>query len=236
MKKILLLTLIASSLFAFSTTNIQLLYGDFDDNSYVFDTKNGGKTTITLEHYSAFDYGDLYMFMDAYRADDMFKYQDSKSDFYGEFHPRVDLGKLLDLDLSFLFISKVYLAGEYNQGEEYKAYLYGLSADLDIPGFNVFGVATYKKNQSIGDNNYQLTIWYLSKKVFDKVYLDSFMDWTEFDFLTEQRVLIDIAQPAEGHNLAVGIEWHYYRQKSLDINYNTKITSNTLQAMLKYSW
>jgi nucleoside-specific outer membrane channel protein Tsx len=176
MKKLLLLTLIASSLFAFSTTNIQLLYGDFNDNSYVFDTKNGGKTTITLEHYSAFEYGDLYMFMDAYRADDMFKYQDSKSDFYAELAPRVDLGKIIGTDLSFLFVKKVYLAAQYNQGEEYKAYLCGFSADLEVPGFHLFGVSALKKNQNIGENNYQLTLWYLSKKIFDIFYVDAFID------------------------------------------------------------
>lgn len=236
MKKLFLLTIMLSNLLAFSTTNIQLLYGDFDDNSYVFDTKNGGKATVTLEHYSAFEYGDLFMFLDAYRADDMFKYQDSKSDFYGEIAPRVDIGKITGTDLSFLFVKKVYLAAQYNQGEEYKAYLYGLSADLNIPGFNVFGIAGYKKNQSIGDNNYQLTIWYKSKKLFDTIYLDAFIDWTELDFLTEQQILVDIAQPFEGHNLAAGFEWHYYTQKALDINFNTKINSNTLQVMLKYSW
>lgn len=236
MKQLLLLTLILSNLFAFSTTNIQLLYGNFDDNSYVFDTKNGGKTTITLEHYSAFEYGDLFMFMDASRADDSFKYHDSKSDFYGEVAPRVDLGKITGTDLSFLFVKKVYLAAQYNQGEAYKAYLYGLSADLEIPGFYVFGISAYKKNQSIGDNNYQLTINYLSKKLFDTVYIDAFIDWTEFDFLSQQKVLIDVAKPFEGHNLAVGVEWHYYTQKSLGINYNTRVKSNALQAMIKYSW
>lgn len=236
MKKLIIFALMLTNLMAFSTTNIQLLYGDFNDNSYLFDTKNGGKTTVTLEHYSAFDYGDLYMFIDAYRADDRFKYQDSKSDFYGEVAPRLDLGKVMNSDFSFLFVKKVYLTAQYNQGEEYKAYLYGLSADLDIPGFNVFGVSALKKNQSIGDNNYQLTLWYLSKKIFDRVYVDAFIDWTELDFLTEQKVLIDIAQPIQGHNLAVGVEWHYYRQKAMNINFNTKVTSNTLQAMLKYSW
>ena len=221
---------------AFSTTNIQLLYGDFDDNSYVFDTKNGGKTTVTLEHYTAIEYGDLFMFMDAYRADDRFLYHDSKSDFYGEIAPRIDLGKITNSDLNFLFVKKVYLALQYNQGEEYKAYLYGLSADLDIPGFHVFGVSAYKKNQSIGENNYQLTINYLSKKLADMFYVDAFIDWTELDFLTEQKVLVDVAQPFDGHNLAVGVEWHYYRQKAIEINFNTKVESNTIQAMLKYSW
>lgn len=236
MKMFLLLTILLSNLLAFSTSNVQLLYGDFDDNSYLFDTKNGAKTTLTLEHYSAFDYGDVFMFMDAYRADDRFKYQDSKSDFYGEFSPRIDLGHMTGLDFSFLFVKKIYLAAQYNLGEEYKAYLYGVGSTLDVPGFHVFDLNIYKKNQSIGENNHQLSINYLSKKIYDTIYLEAFIDWTELDFLTEQRVLVDIAQPSAGHNIAIGVEWHYYRQKAMNINFNTKVTSNTLQAMIKYSW
>ncbi|MDA7818201.1 hypothetical protein N9A28_08425 [Sulfurimonas sp.] len=236
MKKLLILIISLSNLLAFSTTNIQVLYGSFNDNSYVFDTRSGGKATITLEHYSSLEYGDVFMFLDAYRADDRFKYHDSKSDFYGEVSPRVDLGNILDVDLSFLFINKVYLAAQYNQGEAYKAYLYGIGTNLNIPGFKVFDLNIYKKNQSIGDNNYQLSINYVSEKLFDLFYLDAFIDWTEFDFLTEQKILVDVAQPYDGHNLAVGVEWHYYRQKSLPTNFNTKITSNAPQIMLKYSW
>ena len=176
------------------------------------------------------------MFMDAYRADDRFKYQDSKSDFYAEFSPRLDLSKITGTDLSFLFVKKIYLAFQYNLGEEYKAYLYGLGSSLDIPGFNVFDLNIYKKNQNIGENNYQFSINYTTKKIYNIFHINSFIDWTELDFLTEQQFLFDVAKPFKTHNLYIGGEWHYYRQKAININFNTKITSNVFQAMIKYSW
>ena len=41
--------LLATSLNAFSTTNIQYLYGDFEGQTFL-DTQNGAKHTITAEH------------------------------------------------------------------------------------------------------------------------------------------------------------------------------------------
>ena len=95
MNKLFLLIILNASLFAFSTTNIQVLYGTFDDNSYVFDTKNGGKTTITVEHFRTFAYGDVFMFFDYAIADDRFKYHDDKTNLYGEFSPRLSLSKII---------------------------------------------------------------------------------------------------------------------------------------------
>ena len=47
---VLFMSLSFSELSAFSTSNIQYLYGKFDDNS-LFDTVSSGKSTVTLEHY-----------------------------------------------------------------------------------------------------------------------------------------------------------------------------------------
>ena len=172
MKKSLLIILFVSNLSAFSTTNVQLLYGTFNDNSYVYDTKNGGKTTITLERYGSYEYFDMYMFADYAIADDKFKYHDHKTDLYGEFSPRANLGKLSSTDLSFSFVKELYLAFQYNAGSDYHAYLYGFGSDLNVLGFNVFGLNVYKKNQNIGKNTHQLSLNYDSKKIYEMFHLN----------------------------------------------------------------
>lgn len=236
MKRLLLVIFLASNIFAFSTTNIQLLYGDFNDNSYVYDTQNGGKTTATLEHYSSFEYFDLYMFTDYAIASDKYKYKDKKTDLYGEFSPRLNLSKISSTDLSFSFVQQLYLAFQYNASDEYNAFLYGLGSDFCIYGFNVFGLNVYRKNQNIGDYTYQLSLNYDSKKIYELFHLNGFIDWTEDDFTTQNQFLFDISKPSHIDNLEAGIEWHYYRQKPSKYNFNTSVDSNTVQIMMKYSW
>lgn len=229
-KLLLLFTLITTS-FAFSTSNIQYLYGSFDGNSYVFDTKNGGKHTVTIEHYTALEYGDVFAFIDACMADHEYKYHDDKYDFYGEISPRINLSTLTQSDLSLGVLKQLYIAGQYNAGENFNAVLYGLGSDLNIPGFNVFGLNLYVKDQNIGENTYQLSSAYTSKKLFSKLYLNGFVDWTEYDLLTQNQFLFAVTDSFD-----IGAEWHYYKQKPIDINFNSNVESNSLQAMLRYSW
>lgn len=236
MKKLLVLALMLSNLVAFSTTNVQFLYGNFNDNSYVYDTKKGGKSTVTLEHYTSIDYGDVFAFVDYAIADSRFKYHDDKTDFYGEIHPRLNLSKVTSTDLSFSFVKQVYLAYEYNVGEDYVANLMGFGTDLDIPGFQFFGLNVFRKFQNIGDDTYQLSPYYRTKVIGNIFHINGFTDWTEYDFLSQNQFLFDMNVPFNIKNLYVGFEWHYYNQKAVKANFNTKINSNTLQAMIKYSW
>lgn len=236
MRQLFLLTLFLSNLFAFSTTNIQFLYGTFDDNSYVYDTKNGGKSTITIEHYSSYEYGDIYGFIDHCIADNEFKYHSSKTDTYTEFSPRLNLSKISSHDLSFAFVKQLYLAYQYNANNTYNANLVGLGSDLEMYGFDVFGVNVYKKYQNIGKDTYQLSPFYKTKRVFEIFFIEGFTDWTEYDFLTQNQFLLDAKKILNLENFFIGAEWHYYKQKPLDINFNSKVESNTLQAMVKYSW
>lgn len=224
-KHILCVLLFCFPLFGFSTSNIQLLYGTFNGNSYVYDTKNGGKTTITLEHFSAFEYGDLYAFLDYAIADDKFKYHDDKTNTYGEFSPRLDLGALTSSDLSFLFVKKVFAAFQYNTDfNHYKAYLYGFGSSLDIYGFDFFNANLYRKDKEHGNSVYQLTLSYQTKTIFEHFYITGFTDWTEDDLLTQNQLLYSF-----NDSLSAGVEWHYYTKKS-------DVTSNAVQAMFKYKW
>jgi len=236
MKKLLLLTLLASNVFAFSTTNIQYLYGSFNDNSYIFDTRNGGKSTLTIEHFSSYNYGDIYGFIDHSIADDKFKFHNSKTDTYMEIAPRVNISKLTSTDLSFSFVKELYLAFQYNAGNDYNGYLFGIGSDLNLYGFDMFGINIYKKNQNISDNTYQLSPFYKSKTIYNIFHIYGFIDWTEDDFLMQNQFLFDISKYFKVKNLHIGAEWNYYKQNPHNSNFKTDVKSNTVQAMIKYAW
>ena len=234
MKRIFLLSFVLlSPLFAFSTTNIEYLYGNFDGISG-FDTK-GGKSTITVENFSSFAYGDFFGFIDITRANDRFKTVDKKSDIYFELSPRVSFSKVLAKELSFLFVKDVFLAGQYNRQvhkfDDYHAQLYGAGFDLNVKGFDVFGLNFYKKEQNFGGQTYQLSANYISEHIFGTPLLvDGFLDWTTGDFLSQNRLLYDFEYKMAGAKTYMGTEWHYYRVKDTDIK------SNVLQFMVMMKW
>lgn len=228
--------LYASALSAFSTSNIQYLYGKFDDNS-LFDTRNGGKSTVTLEHYRTFAYGDFFCFADYAVADDRFFYGDNKTDLYFELSPRISLSKTTQTDLSFGFVKELYLAFQYNRQiykyDDYKAYLYGVGSDLSIRGFDVFGLNLYKVNKMYFDNSYQVSLNYLSNHILDtSLVFEGFADWTKDEFLTQNQLLYDLDRVAwlGDAKAYVGTEWHYYRVQ------DSQTRSNTWQIMMKIKW
>ena len=230
MKIVFLVSILITSLFPFSSNNMQLLYGDFKDNSYLYDVEGSGKYTLTYEHFNTHSYGDFFLFVDYSQAKEKFKYQDKKSDLYSEIAPRFSFSKISNYDLKSRFISDIYLATEYNHGDNYHAYLYGIGFDLKIPLFDMLSLNMYKKNQSIGDNTYQLTAVY-------KTFIDSFefsgcFDLTEDDFTTQNQFLYDVGKYVhfKKNSLQAGIEWHHF-----DAKYNDE-KGDTLQFLIKISW
>ena len=219
--------------FAFSTTNIEYLYGSFDGNSG-FDTE-GGKSTITVENFSTFSYGDFFGFVDLARANDRFKNADKKSEVYFELSPRVSFSKVLGKELAFFFVKDIFLAGQYNRQihkfDDYHAQLYGAGFDLKVKGFDIFGLNFYKKEQNFGGHTYQLSANYISNHIFSTpLVIDGFLDWTTGDFLTQNRLLYDFNYKVFGAKTYAGTEWHYYRVKDSDIK------SNVFQFMVMMKW
>lgn len=235
---IYVLLFVVINLNAFSTTNIQVLYGGFDGNSYIYDTKNGGKTTFTLEHFSTNNIGSVFVFMDYAVADNRFKYHDNRDDLYGEIAPRFNLNYFFDTKLVNIILSDVYIVGEYNRGQtdKYKAYLYGLGADFKVYGFDNFGLNFYIKNQNIGKNTLQMTGIYGTQIMDTKFYFTGYFDWTEADFTTQNQFLYNILSTFGGNKAYVGLEWIIYNEKPSSLNYSSKVNSNTVQAILKYEW
>ncbi len=231
MKRILLLSsFLVTHLVAFSTSNIQYLYGNFEGATFL-DTQTGAKQTLTAEHYRTWAYGDLYMFAEYAYAKKGLQFSNLKNDLYGEFSPRISLNKLTNTPTSDSIIKEWYGAYQHNRCDGYRADLYGIGTDLNIPGFDVFGLNVYRKIQNIGDNTYQLSANY-SLTLNDRWHFEGFSDWTTVDFLTQNQLLFDLA-PSVGitsGKLEVGTEWHYYHENTYHQD------NDVFQAMVKYTW
>ena len=117
-----------TSLINYSDTSITLLHGaGFEIDPHL-------QTTVTIEHFSDWAFGDLFAFIDYY------KFHNADTDWYGEFSPRLSLGKISGYDLSFalfhsnyLVVEDMLIAGTYERGEKpdlSEAFLLGLGFDF----------------------------------------------------------------------------------------------------------
>lgn len=125
----------------FSTTEVQLHFGD----GYHLG-RNGpnttARTTITLEHFSTFDYGDVFFFIDNF-----YDYDGSStgkgSDQYGEIYGHIS-GKSFGLNFSDTsFVSDIALGLGINQGTDLIIGLYGVRASFNAPGFKLLTLGIY---------------------------------------------------------------------------------------------
>lgn len=103
------------------------------------------QSTLTFEHAHESRIGDLYLFVDFTSLHGT----GGETTWYGEFGPRLSLGKMLGKDLSHTFfrrslfeIKDVLLAAQYERGEDpdvAEALLLGVGLDLDVREAGVLG-------------------------------------------------------------------------------------------------
>jgi nucleoside-specific outer membrane channel protein Tsx len=130
-------------------------YFNWSDNSITvlpygwgFEVDPEEQSTITFEHVHDSRIGDLFLFVDFIKFHDTADGADDTT-WYGEFSPRLSLGKTLGKDLSFqtfsksLFVVKdVLLAATYERGEDAdvaEAILLGVGFDLDVREAGILG-------------------------------------------------------------------------------------------------
>lgn len=122
-----------------SSTNVEYLYGWNWDPS-MGDEARG---VITLEHASGFAYGDNFFFLDITHPTGRNKTFESV---YGQWDPRVSLGKIANAKLGFGPVGDVLLTGELGYGAVpapgvfQREYNYGLGFDIKMPGFAYFAI------------------------------------------------------------------------------------------------
>jgi nucleoside-specific outer membrane channel protein Tsx len=106
------------------------------------------QSTVSLEHAHASKIGDLFMFVDFTDFHDTPGGSQS-STWYGEFGPRLSLGKLTGKDFSHTFfkrsmfeIKDLLIAAQYERGEDpdvAEAVLLGIGLDLDVREAGILG-------------------------------------------------------------------------------------------------
>ena len=151
--------------------------------------------TITLEHASGWTWGDLFLFVDN-------KWYNGLSGgaghtYYGEFQPRLSLGKLSGRELSIGLLKDVLIAAQYERGESNdagvpnQAYLLGPGFDLAVPGFDRFALNIYYRKpdgaRGKASGQWQVTpVWAMTFPVGKSDLLfDGYIDWAVNDVGTK---------------------------------------------------
>ena len=231
----------------FSTTDVQFLYGqNFHDNLLGYDSKSGAMSTVTVENFSTFTYGDSFFFMDMYRLNATGGY---KGDIYGEWHPRLFLDKL-GLPTGGP-IKHWGLAGEINQSRGFYAYLGGLGLDLDIPFFTVAGLNVYFRKDhidlpaisvEIDTNTWQVSPFWTVPITAGPVRLvfTGFVDVTTnhskaIDVMAQPQLLLDVSHFWGATNrILIGCEWYVHSYRNPDPTKNERKTVSAPQAMVQW--
>lgn len=223
----------------FSTTNIQLLQGwSFEDDKYGYHTNTGAMTTLTLNHYSTWEYGDNFAFVDMYLGEfhDPFGNATFGSGFggstgaqaYTEWHPRLFLNKVFGQQGNTLGIFKNWgLAGEVNIGPGFYAYLAGLGFDFALPQPYTVGVNVYYRYDRFDNHEWQVSPFWTIPFAIGRVpfLFTGFIDVSgakngtkgqSIDFLAEPELLVDVLAPFGGkaNRLYVGCEWYVHAYPS----------------------
>lgn len=222
----------ADDFFKFHAPNIQYLYGNN------FELGPDERQIITLEYATAFKYGDFFAFSDLSFP--------NGGDFshYSEGILRLSLNKMTGSKLKLGPFSDLYLAGslELPKGKDPR-YLYGLSTDINIPGFKFLRFIAYiRDNPDLPGASHQFTaVWNLPFKIGGVSFLsEGVADFagsegpSNANQLVIPRLLVDTGDLLfeKPGKLFAGIELQYWHNK-FGIE---GITESVVQFQLKWNF
>lgn len=237
----------------FATTNIQYLYG----TNYADFNPNGGfshsdeASIITIEHFNVWKYGDNFLFVDIINptgeGDAFGTTTESNASFYAEISPRLSIGKIFfDRELSAGMVKDLLFTStlEIPESPVEQTWLYGLAADLILPGFQFFQFNWYiRNNQTSGvDTGQQVTlVWAAPFKLGPvPMMFEGFFDYAwgedplQDNIITAPRLLVDVGElmGVGGGKLQAGVEYQIWRNKfGID-----GMDEDVAQAMVKWIW
>ena len=227
---------------SFSTTNVQLLNGShFHDPFFGYNTVDGRMTTVTLEHFGTWAYGDNYFFVDLLSgtfANFAGKSSGKTTRAYGEWHSRLSLSKLSGHDLAVALVKDWFIAGQVNRdGEGFKANMVGLGTNLELPGFRFFELDGYARKDNFNRRTWQVTTAWSLPLYRHLLTLDGYVDVKGTDnhgteicgqpqFLLDVGQLFGIQGSGAAGRVQAGVEWYLHRHRSLH--------SSVPQAMMKW--
>lgn len=211
-----------------SSSEIQFLYGgNFNEP---FNPEDVSKFTITVTHTHGWTYGRNFFFMDTLFSTDG---EPSQINLYGEAYSTFSLGKILDTDVSFTIFKDFGITGGVNLGENmdspqsgYRAWLYGLTVDFDLPGFDYFNVDFLRQRitetEDIG-TSWQITpVWKLPFQIAGTHWtFEGFADFigkkghhAARQALAQPQLRLDVGDFfGNTDHLFLGIEYQYWHNK-----------------------
>lgn len=231
----------AEGIFQWQSNSLTYLNGrDFAVNPEI-------QQTFTFEHADSWKYGDNFFFVDKIFYNGKKDATAGDNTYYGEFSPRLSLGKIFGQKFEFGPISDVLIATTYEFGEgDNESYLIGPAFDLKIPGFDYFQLNFYQRQTEgnrPGDGVWQITpVWSYTIPVGKSdVLIDGFMDWVVDNDKTSRgtyhsnlhfnpQIKYDLGKALNypERQLYVGIEYDYWTNKygikdsgSFDTDQNT---------------
>jgi nucleoside-specific outer membrane channel protein Tsx len=219
----------------FGTTNFQLLQGfNFNDNLLGYNTAGGGMTTVTINTFHTWAYGDNFAFVDFYRGKfldiaDQPTVDGNRALLYAEWHPRLFLNKLGAPTGGF--IKNWGLAGELNGSNGFYAILAGIGFDLAIPGFQVAGLNLYYRDAFVSaaqaqyTNTWQVSpFWDIPFKIGPTSWdFSGFVDITtdhekKIDIMAQPELLLDVgAFAGVPGKVQIGVEWYLHSYTNFNI-------------------
>ncbi len=231
----------AGDLMLWQDNSLSLLAG----SNYALDPDT--QQTVTIEHASGWTKGDLFIFFDGINFNGERDISGSETAYYGEFAPRVSLGKVMDTDLSVGIVKDFYVATCLEFGDNIKNhYLVGLGMDLAIPGFDFFQLNAYRRydNGSSATEAYQVTsVWKATFPVGKtELVVDGFIDWVigegtdHLHICPQLKMDVGVLMGMKQRSLYAGFEYDYWKNKYgvKDGTFGLDSDQNTFSGLIKY--
>lgn len=194
-----------------------------------FDVDPKIQQTVTFEHVSGWNFGDLFAFVDSIHYNGAKDAANHNSTYYGEISPRLSFGKLSGQTIALGPITDVLLAGTYEFGRGgLKEYLLGPAVDLAIPGFDYFQLNTYYRHSDDPEGvrgSWQITpVWAVTLPVGQSdLLIDGYIDWivdndgddkhANLHFNPQVKYDLGKALGWNAKQLYAGIEYSHWRHK-----------------------
>ena len=214
--------------FEWSHSEIQYLHGsNFQEPG---NPEPVAQSIITVTHADGWTYGRNFFFMDTLFTEDG---QPSQINLYGEAYSTFSLGKISQRNLSFGIFKDFGITGGVNLGERmdsspsgFRAWLYGMTIDFDLPGFEYFNVDFLRQRVTepldMGTSWQFTPVWKLPFQILGSHWsLEGFADiitrkehHAASQFLAQPQLRLDLGDFFDhGNQLYLGIEYQFWYQK-----------------------
>ncbi|MFW5450221.1 MAG: hypothetical protein ACKE9I_01375 [Methylophagaceae bacterium] len=207
----------ADSVFEWTANNIQVLSG------HHFRLGDNSRTLVTIEHTDGWRYGDNFFFIE------FIDRNDTSTEIYGEFYPRLSWSKISGKKPSLSFFRDFSLVAGVNAGnlpkdDPYRAYLLGAGISFNVPNMDYLQLDIQAfKSEDVNTTGIQITpVWSVPFQIGSLHFLfRGYAEWQskkatggESALLTQPQLLLDIGR-LFGHNkqIYIGMEYHYWHNK-----------------------